>query len=504
MKKGATIIFLISCAFSFSQELLFSRNFQAIKKNLAVAILNAPDRFYVLRYNKDVHDLTIERRAKPSAEITGFTPLRMDSVNASWFNYEKLDYLFFEQHKKIYFVFEKVVNTKKTVYLKIIDTLCKSSGFIELAELSLDKGIQDFGFTFKITAGNNILLVASQTLLNGTVKKTVYLYDLEKRRMAMVRKLPLENEVSGYSKAFEFNAAGDLFYVLDKMRFVSFKRKYVQQAQVNVPVFFHDSLTLVSWPAQAQTIGKAPLLTNASLLNNISLFPGSGGVLVTAQVSLQSSDTTEAKVYFFSQKFKTGLELQSPAEITALSPALEQVLTFYDGEDDKRAAGKEYPLIETVAAGELNFHVSERREERFRKELLVWQIQASTGHITAQYLVPRKMFSMGFTHFNNEGGAMLASSGDQLNVVLLEAPANFKKSAAEFRYHRFKKVTNMYGANVVRYIIGQGSTEKKLLYRNGDFDLVPLIYRSNGQADMIFYLSSGNFEKFAILKLNPS
>lgn len=503
MKKGATIIFLISCAFSFSQELSFSRNFQAIKKNVAVAILNSTDRFYVLRYNKEVHDLTIERRAKPSAEITGFTPLKMDSVNASWFNYENLDYLFFERHKKLYFLFEKVVNTKRTVYLKIIDTLSKSSGFIELAELEQEKGIRDISFLFKLTAKNNILLVGSQTFANGIIKKTAYLYDPEKRKMLMVRKLPVENEASGYSTGYEFNAEGDLFYVLDKFRLVSYKRKFVQQTQVNIPVFFHDTLTLVSWPVSEQGLRKAVVLTSVLLLNGIRLFPGKEALLVTAHVSLQPPDSAIARSCFFSKKFSTNLDLQEQAETNLLDPQLEQSLTFYDGEDDKSAASKEYNPVETIAAGAFHFQAAERREDKFRKELLVWQIEAATGHIKEQYLVPRKIFSMGFSRFNNEGGAMIAPFGNRLSIVVPESPSNFKKAVSEFRYHRFKKVTNIYGANMVMYTLGEGYTEKKLLYRNSDFDLVPLIYRANGQEDMVFYLSSGSFEKFAIWKRSP-
>lgn len=503
MRTGATIILLISCAFSFAQELSFSRNFQTLKKNVAIAILNSTDRFFVLRYNKDAHDLIIERRSKASAEITGFTALRMDSVNASWFNYEKLDYLLFERNRQLYFVFEKVVNTRRTIYLKVIDTLSRSSGFIALAELEQEKGIRDFSFTFKLTAGNNLLLLSSQTFLNGTVRKTAYLYDVEKRKLVVARKLPPENESTGYSTGFEFTAAGDLFYVMDRLRFVSFKRKFVHQAQLSIPVFFHDTLSLVCWPGGGQWIRKAPLMSNVSVLNSLRLFPGSDGLQVTAHVALQPPDSAAATTYFFSQRFSSSLDVQQPPQMTPLSAELEKMLTFYDGEDYKTAASKEYAAVEALSSGAFNFQISERSEDRYKKELLVWQSDAATGSISGQYLVPRKVFSMGFTQFSNEGRAMIAPMGSRLNVVVPEAPSNFKKPVDEFRYHRFKKITNLYSANMIMYTLGEGRTEKRLLYRNSGFDLVPMIYYANGQADMVFYLSSGSFEKFATWKPSP-
>ena len=69
-------------------------------------INNHPNFFYLLRFNKEVHDLTIERRSKPAAEILSFCPLKLDSVNADWFDYGKLDYLFFEHRYHVYFFFE--------------------------------------------------------------------------------------------------------------------------------------------------------------------------------------------------------------------------------------------------------------------------------------------------------------------------------------------------------------------------------------------------------------
>src|SRR6187551_238351 len=161
MIRGAIIIFLMNyCAFLFSQELQFSRDFIAMKKNLPVAIINNHSNyFHVLRYNKDVHDLTLERRAKPSAEILAFTPLKLDSVNASWFNYENLDYVFHEQDHHIYFLFEKVLNNKKELFLKSIDTTGKASGFKLLASLEKDNSVSDISFEYHLVDQNKLLLI---------------------------------------------------------------------------------------------------------------------------------------------------------------------------------------------------------------------------------------------------------------------------------------------------------------------------------------------------------
>jgi hypothetical protein len=506
MRKGVTILILMSwCALFVAQELHFSRNFEAIKKNVPVMIINSEDCFYVLRYSKAVHDFTIERRAKPSAEIIGFTPLKMDSVNASWFNYENLDYLLFEHHKKLYFVFEKVTNTRRTIYLKIIDTLSKSSGFIELANLEKEKSWRDFSFTVKLTAGKNILIVASQTYFNGSIKKTAFLYNPEKRSMGPAMKLPLENPHTGYSSAFECNSKGDLFYVLSKLRLVSLKRKYIGQSQVEVPVFFYDTISLVSYLNRApQLLKKVSVLANISQLNSIRIRPGHDSVMVSAHVAMQPNDSSAAKVYFVSQQLHAELDVIYSTHSTALDSSLEAALTFYDGGDYKTPGDKEYSPVQDISAPHLLFGVSERRELNYRKELLVWESDRLTGRITGQYLVPRKMFGMGFTPYNHGGEAMLSVFGNRLHVTVLEAGANFKKPATEFRYHRFKKVSRLSGANIVMYTLHDGIIEKKLVYKNGNFELVPLIYSSSGQPEMIFYLNGDRFEKFATWPLNPS
>jgi hypothetical protein len=180
MRNFAIIAFVSMYSIFFSQSLTFSEVFQTHKKNIPLAILNNHPRFFhVLRYNKIAHDLTIERRSKPSAAIVAFTALKMDSVNADGFNYENLNYLWYEYKNRQFFVFEKFVNLKRTVYLKIIDTACHSSGFIELAALEKDGNIKDFGFTFVRQGENELLIVGTLQYHNGVTMRSAVLYDAE-------------------------------------------------------------------------------------------------------------------------------------------------------------------------------------------------------------------------------------------------------------------------------------------------------------------------------------
>src|SRR5687767_13282896 len=178
MARTAFLFFILSASFCLnSQKITYSKSYPAVPKNIPLAIINRdPHYFFLLRSNRLAHDLTIERRAKPNGEMLSFTPLKLDSVNASWFDYERLDYLFFEQQGQVYFVFERVFNNNKTIFLKVIDTTGHSSGFIELAGLEKDKNVTDIGFEWKRTQ-DRLLIIAERQYSNGTIKKVATLYD---------------------------------------------------------------------------------------------------------------------------------------------------------------------------------------------------------------------------------------------------------------------------------------------------------------------------------------
>jgi hypothetical protein len=460
--------------------------------------------FYLLRYNKAAHDITIERRAKPSAEILSFTPLKLDSLNADWFDYEKLDYLFFEQNNKTYFLFKRILNSKKTIFLKIIDTLGKSSGFIELASIEKEKGVADVNFEFKRTVNGNVLIIASQGYGNFAVKKQALLFDIDKRKIIWIKKLPVENANTGYSVAFESDESNDLFYVLVKAHVASFKRKYVNQVQMTVPVLFFDTLSLLSFLNNDPGIIKSKLaINNLSGLNSIRLIPNEHEVSVIAHFSKQDN-MNNVSTYFLNQKFSTDLSKEFYVNIMPLDSSLNECLTFYDGSDYKNASEKEYRHLIKFQNKTIDYQISERVEDYYYKELFVWKNDLESGKIFCQKILPRKVYSFkGRTRFKNIGSAMPLIQNNKLMVLVLESPLNFSNEPNAFNYHRFKKETNLWKANIVMYVLNEdGTLEKKIMYRNNNYDAVPMDYQSNGQKDFVLYLNNGKSEKFAILNLN--
>lgn len=502
MLRAGVIAFLIFYCSSFFSQPVFSRDFEARKKNVPLAILNNhPHYFFLLRNNKAAHDLTIERRAKPSAEIISFTPLKLDSINANWFNYDNLDHLFFEHNYHAYFLFEKVLNTEKTLYIKIIDTLGKATGFIQLAKLEKEKGVTAIDFEYKRTANNNILIIASQTYGNFLIKKTALVFDVEKRKIVLTKKLPIENDATGYSTAFEVNPANDLFFVLIKAHIVSYKRKYVDHAQIAVPVFFYDTLNIVAFLNNSPFPLKRNLaINNLTGLKSIRIC-AKENISVIAHVSMQQK-AGENNTYFLDQKMSKDLANDMYAVLTPLDSSITERLTFYDGTDYKEASDKDYTFFKNFTNNETDLQLVERIEDYYYKELLLLQSDLQTGKVVHQTIIPRKVYSFkGRTRFKNVGWVMPFIYNDKLNIVVLESPANFKKEPKDFNYHRFKKETNLWRSNLVMYSIdSNGNSEKKLLYHNNNFDAVPMFYEAENCGDLIIYLNNSKAEKFLILK----
>lgn len=502
MRRAGVIAFLIFYCSSFFSQPVYSRDFEARKKNVPLAILNNHNNyFFLLRNNKAAHDITIERRAKPSEEIVSFTPLKLDSINADWLNYDNLDYLFFEHNYHVYFLFEKIINSKKTLYLKIVDTLGKSSSFIELAALEKEKGVTEIEFEYKRTYNNNILIIASQTYSSFLIKKTALLFDIEQRKIVFTKKLPFENDATGYSTAFEVNAANDLFFILIKAHVVSYKRKYVDHAQIPVPVFFYDTLNIVAFLNSTTFPLKKPLaVNNLTGLKNIRII-AKENVSVVAQLSMKQKDG-ENTMYFLQQKISNNLSNDIYAVLTPLDSSIKENLTFYDGTDYKEAVDKDYTFFKSFSETKTELQLVERVEDYYYKELLFLQSDLNTGKVQQQKIIPRKIYSFkGRTRFKNIGNVMPFVYKNKLHVVVLESPVNFKKQAGDFNFHRFKKETNLWRSNLVMYIIdNSGNIEKKLLYHNNNFDAVPMFYEAQNCSDLILYLNNSKAEKFLILK----
>jgi len=505
MHRAIILAFFIYYCSSFFSQATYSRDFEARKKNVPLAIINNhPNYFYLLRYNKAAHDITIERRKNPGAEIISFTPLKLDSINADWFNYERLDYLFFEHKHHFYFLFEKVLNSKKTLYLKIIDTLGKASGFIELANVEKDKGVTDIKLDYKTTANNNILIIASKTYGEFAIKKSAMLFDVEKRKFTWTKKLPIENADYGYSSIFECNETNDLFCILTKAHVATFKRKYMNHAQMMVPVLHFDSLSIVSFlNDEAFPLRKQLAINDLTGLKSMRLVTDKESVSVIAHFS-KDDKSGENNVYFLNQKFSADLSKEIYATLTPLDSSLKESLTFYDGTDYKDASDKEYDYLTALKVNNKHLQLSERVDEYYSKELITWQSDLETGEISMQKIIPRKIYSFqGRTRFKNITSAMPFIYDNKLHVMLLETPLNFKKDANTYKYQQFKKETNLWRSSVVVYILGSdGNFEKKLVCRNANYDAVPMPYQANNGSEIILYLNNNKYEKFIFLKPN--
>lgn len=119
MPKSSLI--LLGILFSIvlhAQNLSYSRAFPTVSKNLPLQIFkNEDSSFFLLRFNKKAHDLTLEKRSMFSAEILQFTALRLDSVNSNIFDYSNLEYKFINYLNQNYFVFEKAQIKEKRFIL---------------------------------------------------------------------------------------------------------------------------------------------------------------------------------------------------------------------------------------------------------------------------------------------------------------------------------------------------------------------------------------------------
>ena len=93
---------------------------------------------------------------------------------------------------------------------------------------------------------------------------------------------------------------------------------------------------------------------------------------------------------------------------------------------------------------------------------------------------------------------MHTSCNGRLFNFLIEARSNFDKPITPFRYHKFASLSLFARANAVCYEIDEkGNLRKSLVYRNGEYDYLPLEYDSD-QCDYVFYLTRGRLERFAV------
>jgi hypothetical protein len=501
-----SLVLIHCCAFLLSQDLRVSRTFEARKKNVPIKILNNhPSHFYVLRLNSAVHDMTVERRAKPGAEILSFTPLKLDSVNAGWFNYEHLDHLFFESEDRVFFVFEKVQNTKKTIYIKTLDETGRSNGFTEITSLQREASSHDFGFIFKRTAEDNILIIAFRHGRNGITRKTAILFDPRTLKTLWTRRLPFEVSATEYTGAFECNGRHDLFYTKTTSSIIGYETGYRDNIRYTEPVLRLDSLFVIKWAYE----GDAPQRKYVSLngmtrIRNGFILPQDQDVFISLQGLCETPENDSVQGLVTNIRLETASMDLLYNRASPYTPALCDQLTFYDN-PRKEFYYKDYTPFRNYQAGSLLYSLYERTEGYYYKELLLFQSDLRSGEVLSQKVVPRKVFFFrNRTRFKGMGNVMASLRNDSLELIVLENPDNFRRDPETYDYPAFRKETRLFRAHVMVYSMGrEGRLKKRLIYRNSEFDLVPLQYESRGQHDLVFYLNNQRKERFATWNWNP-
>jgi len=502
LKSAIAFGFIFFSGLLFSQTLAFSREFGAVKSHVPIQILNNHSNyFYVLRYNKRVHDFTVERRSKKTFEIISFTALKLDSINAAWFDYENLDYLFFENNHRVYFVFEKVLNEKRFIYLKQIDTLGKSSGFKELATLEKDAAGIDFRFLFKQCNDSELLIVGEQYYQNSTSKKVALVYDLDKHENKHIVKLPLENMATGFSQAFEC-FGNKLYYVLSNSYFHKHRKFYTVNQEILKPVYKTKILNVGCFNLENKSVKKTSFYdANYYEIKNIKIQPSHDQINVLLQ-ACNDNASGESKLFFLVEAFDVDLEKQKHFRVTPLDTNIIEQLTFYDGAEKKEASEKDYKLCFSSVQNNQAYQFCERKDENYFKEILFWKSNLENGHVEVQKIIPRKIFFFDDrTRFKNLQQPIIIQTNNNTHVFLLEHKSNFKQNANAFNFHKFKKQKYVWAANIVEYSINNsGDMSKRITFKNSNFNVVPLKYTST-QNEAIFYLNKGATEKFAILSL---
>lgn len=506
MKKSAIIIALVNCcAFLFSQDLQFSREFERIKKNLPIAIINHHSHYYhVLRNNRAIHDFTVERRKKSNSEIIAFTALRLDSVNANWFDYSNLDYILHENNHELYFIFERVLNNKREIFIKSIDTLGRSNGFKSLSVLESAPNIESIEFSFYLCSETELMIVGTKNYSGGSSKKTVELFDIKNKNRIWFKHLPPENANTGYSDAFAVNAHGDLYFVLIKSELSHYKRIYQDHKQMQIPVFFYSGVELNCLDKHNANLYKLQLpLNEINALNALTIHTNDSTVSVFSQYA-KGESPKEEKLFYLRQQFSSDLSKEYYMQDTSINASIENQLTYFDGSDYNTAADKNFAQLGVFESENYFIELLEHQKSAGNEEVLFVKWNKANGEIMLEQLIPRK------SNFEDERirmkniGRVNWMTLQQGNAFLIhENPSNEKLELTQIKHKTFKKLKSVYRANVMLYHIDStGRLNRKLIYRGDNFASIPVNYQSN-QTEYILFLDGSKKEKFAILKMNP-
>ena len=389
------------------------------------------------------------------------------------------------------------------MYLKIIDSTGRSSGFKQLAIIEKDKTTEDIKFEFKITGQNKILIVAIQDYIVGSRKKVVLLYDPIKQEQTWVKKLTPENLETGYSDGFECNSNNDLYYVMRKKRVSGYKRRYMDHRQVLVPFFSHEFIALVKSPENSTNLIKTEIAVKyISQMYGLTLCTDDKDLFLALHFSRYDAFGAE-KVFFLTQKWNKDLSKSTYSKIVPLEERLEKQLTFYDGGDSKNAADKEFSILNRFRSDSLFYILSERKEQNYYKELLLQKIDLNSGAILNQEIIPRKvLYYQDRTRYKNVGEGIRSYCKQKYQILLPENVRNFEKAPQDFRFDKYKRVNTAAEGKLAAYVLSSsGNLEKRIVAIDEEYTVVPLKTQSN-QCDVIVYLNDNEYEKFAILNWN--
>lgn len=482
----------LSCCFSSKGQdsLTFSKKYETDKNNIPLSIIRSTDCFFVLRYNKSVHDFTVEKRALSDGHLIHFTLLKLDDVCAHWFDYEKLDYLLIEKDDKLFFVFEKVLNDQKVIYQKTIDSTGHSGKFVTLCTLENDKKFQDIHFTFKTTGDSKLLVVGSQVYLNGVVSKSAALFDLLTDAPIWIKRLTNE-DYSSASGAFETDANNDLWYL--RKKHLAFKDSASNKS------YLRDTLLLYHIPS-AQKEAVAVALQNPKHLNfhDAIIMPYRSGILFFSSLYKGHNSTSSelSNGYFYSEYLTNDVPLYSTLE--PYNEETKKKLTFYDGTDYNDPGYKHFVITDNFIDDGYLICVLERKDPNYYKDILAVKLDIRTGKILWQHVLPRKIFYFASrTLYKNLGCYSASYSRKTLNIFFLDHPKNVKRNLATTNYANSKGLLDPEGSAISKIKITDDAITKDLFYFNQDFSMLPLkntpVKKNNR---LVFYLCNGPWEKF--------